>query len=326
MDGVSIIICCYNSEKLLPKTLEHIAKQQVDNSLYWEVIIVNNNSSDRTKETASNEWNKYVHIYSPINCNFTIIDEPTPGLVYARKAGLNASRYDILIYCDDDNWLCENYVQTAYNTMIANSNIGVVGGYGEPVFENEKKPEWFDQYAKSYALGSQDPEKNRSVYGAGMVVNKKALISLYNRNFKGFLVGRQGITLSAGEDTELCLAINTIGYQILYLPDLKYKHFLPEKRLKWDYLENMRIGTANAAVVLSLYYGVIKNRNRIIFLIYMLFRSILSLFICLLKGNNDSRNLFERKKAIIMIIQNVKNFSLNYHTMKKISSLKNINK
>jgi uncharacterized protein (DUF1919 family) len=43
MNGVSIIICCYNSEKLLPETLKHISMQKVDNDLRWEVIIVNNN-------------------------------------------------------------------------------------------------------------------------------------------------------------------------------------------------------------------------------------------------------------------------------------------
>lgn len=52
MEGISIIICCFNSAKRLPENLRHISSQQVGKGVDWEVIIVNNNSSDDTARAA----------------------------------------------------------------------------------------------------------------------------------------------------------------------------------------------------------------------------------------------------------------------------------
>ena len=46
--GVSIVICCHNSAKLLPRTLEHLRAQEVDSTIPWEVIVVDNASTDNT--------------------------------------------------------------------------------------------------------------------------------------------------------------------------------------------------------------------------------------------------------------------------------------
>jgi glycosyltransferase involved in cell wall biosynthesis len=276
MEGVSIIICCYNSEKLLPETLKHISMQKVDNDLKWELIIVNNNASDRTKEVACEEWNKYIHNE---NCSFKLVDEPNPGLSYARRKGLDNSTYDILIYCDDDNWLCENYVQIAYESM-QNEQIAVIGGYGEPVFENDYEPEWFRYSAPVYALGSQNPEINKYVYGAGMVIRKKYLIKLYNDGFTNLLTDRNGADLSSGGDTELCYALILKGYDIGYNPDLKFKHFLIKKRLNYEYLKKMHIGFAKANIILSIYiYHIFKkNKNSALMTIFYFSRSIILFF------------------------------------------------
>jgi glycosyltransferase involved in cell wall biosynthesis len=257
MNGVSIIICCYNSEKLLPETLKYISQQNVSDTLRWEVIIVNNNSSDKTKEIVRAEWNKYSH---KKNCSFQIVDEPNSGLSNARKKGLDSSNYDILIYCDDDNWLCEDYVQMAYNAMLLNESTAVIGGYGEPVFENNHEPEWFHLYASSYALGIQNPKLNK-VYGAGMVVKKKTLQNLYNTGFESLLSDRNNIILSSGGDTELCYALVLLGYKIEFNSQLKFKHFITAKRLNYEYLKKLFAGNAEAGVISNIYKDLINKKN-----------------------------------------------------------------
>ena len=57
MKGISIIICCYNSAKRLHETLKHLALQQVSDTIHWEVILVNNNSTDATTQIALEIWN-----------------------------------------------------------------------------------------------------------------------------------------------------------------------------------------------------------------------------------------------------------------------------
>ncbi|MBK6904811.1 MAG: glycosyltransferase [Saprospirales bacterium] len=56
--GVSVVVCCYNSSARLPATLEHLAHQSLPAGLPVEVIVVDNNSKDRTAETALGEWER----------------------------------------------------------------------------------------------------------------------------------------------------------------------------------------------------------------------------------------------------------------------------
>ena len=100
MTGISIIICCYNSAKRLPETLAHLANQQVDGGVRWELILVNNNSTDETEVVAQNLWGA---LGSP--APLKIFEEPLPGLSYARNNGMKKAIYEVFLFCDDDNWL-----------------------------------------------------------------------------------------------------------------------------------------------------------------------------------------------------------------------------
>src|SRR5436190_1893505 len=102
MDGISIIVCCYNSSLRLPKTIEHLAAQKTSSFLNWEVIFVNNSSTDNTTDVVAKEWSKY----NLQNVGFKIIDEPKAGQSFARIKGVETALYDLIVFCDDDNWLC----------------------------------------------------------------------------------------------------------------------------------------------------------------------------------------------------------------------------
>src|SRR5262245_41018784 len=105
LQGVSVIVCCYNSADRLPETLKHIAMQNVPDSILWEVIIVNNNSTDETEKVAISEWSRY-HLSVP----FKVVNESKPGLNFARKKGVENAGFSLLLFCDDDNWLDEDYL------------------------------------------------------------------------------------------------------------------------------------------------------------------------------------------------------------------------
>ncbi|NJN42415.1 MAG: glycosyltransferase [Flammeovirgaceae bacterium] len=55
-EGVSVIICCYNSSSRIEKTLEHLFQQKTNSRLHWEIILVDNASTDQTKATAIKRW------------------------------------------------------------------------------------------------------------------------------------------------------------------------------------------------------------------------------------------------------------------------------
>jgi len=259
--GVSVIICCYNSAKLLPVTLEYMSRQKTKNYVDWEVVVVNNNSSDNTSEVAAEEWRKYPECKGQLR----IVNQPVPGLSAAREKGIETSKYEYMVFCDDDNWLQENFVQNVVSVMRSNPEIGIAGSETQEVCEVEP-PEWFHKWKNwSYAVGEQferagDITWSRGfVWGAGMVLRREALNQLYNEGFKSLLTDRKGKELASGGDTELCYALRLAGWRIWYAPDLKLKHYMTAPRLKWDYFLKLWKGFGVSTAGLDTYLNVIPS-------------------------------------------------------------------
>ena len=56
ISGISIIICCFNSASRIEETLRHVFSLSVPENLSCEILLVNNRSTDNTKEVASNTY------------------------------------------------------------------------------------------------------------------------------------------------------------------------------------------------------------------------------------------------------------------------------
>jgi glycosyltransferase involved in cell wall biosynthesis len=246
MNGISIIICCYNSSSRLEKTIQHIALQkQVDFS--FEVVLVDNKSTDKTSIIAQELFFKY-----EIK-NYNIVSEPTLGLIYARKCGVLNANHDVLIFCDDDNWLDENYLFNIALGFKTYPNAGILGSWSEPVFnENQIIPEWFDHVKECFAIIDK-PSFDRERYfvvGAGMAIQKKIADLILNEEFQ--FTGRKGNLLLSGEDNEICEKIIKLGYKVYQLRNLKFTHYLPPNRLTWDYVIRLYIGFGHGDMQRSL--------------------------------------------------------------------------
>src|ERR1700722_6664884 len=203
-EGVSIIICCYNSELLIEQTLQHIASQKREMNLACEVILVDNASIDHTQKIARSVWSKK----NPGKINLVIIQEPKQGLTYARQKGIRIATYEYLIFCDDDNWLDENYVQNTFNLFKSNAHVAVLGGLGMAQFEDPlSKPVWFDKFYHGYAVGPQADKESllNGVYGAGMAVRKSVLKAIADQPM--FLHDRKQNLLTSGGDGEICYRV-----------------------------------------------------------------------------------------------------------------------
>ena len=258
MDGVSVIICCYNSEARLPETLGHLKKQITDN-LNWEIVVVDNASSDNTFELAN-------QILSNTDLKWQVVKEDKPGLIYARLKGEEVSKYDYLLYCDDDNWLAENYVQLVFDTLSQNSRIAILGGQGEAVFE-DKEPAWFKTFQDGFAVGDQsksqdDLSKVDKVYGAGFTLRKSFLTEMRNSGLKSLLTGRTGTNVTSGEDIELCFFAMMLGLEVWYDRRLKFKHFMAANRMTWDYMKKLYAGFGKANIYMHA-YNHIKAHNTV---------------------------------------------------------------
>jgi len=327
MNGISVIICCYNSSLRLPVTLDHLIKQQNLGTIPWEIIIINNNSSDNTVEIANT-------ILCNTSINYKIIDEPKPGIFYARITGIKESTYDVLIFVDDDNWLCEDYLKIAYQIMKNNPTVGLCGGVGNGAFEVEP-PKWFKQYEGFYAIGDHKrtiegilPKASSFLYGAGLVLRKQAYLELTNKGFKPLLVGREGKSLNSGDDSELCAAINIIGWNSYFSRDLKFSHFIPKSRLTEDYFNQLLKGLSNSSQICTIYNLVLQKKKPLCF--YYLRKFIKNhidiLLIILRKSktlNTNTINTYHVEKLFLKYIiqNNYKNILKLNHYMRIIKSL-----
>ncbi|MGF1924714.1 MAG: glycosyltransferase, partial [Bacteroidia bacterium] len=239
--GVSVIVCCYNSVKRLPETVKHLAQQIVPDDINWEVIIVNNASSDHTYETAVSELRRYETLVNRAK----VLNESKPGLSFARELGITTAKYAYIIFCDDDNWLASNYVALSHKIMSENHTIGALGGESDAATDADQFPDWFENAKGSFAVGKQqsyDGFTNRNLWGAGMIIRKELYKKCFPPEYPSYLTGRNGSKLSAGEDTEYCLRLQLKNYRLYYDSRLKFTHFISQSRLSQTYYANLGIG------------------------------------------------------------------------------------
>lgn len=243
---LSVVICCYNSETRLPNTLKCLAAQQGCSEFNWELIVVNNNSSDDTAGTARRLW-EMLEVPQPMR----IIDEPIPGQAAARRRGVLESRGEFVLFCDDDNYLSKYYLSVALEVIQRDKRIGVVAGNGEPAWDVEA-PEWIRHCLGFLACRPQATiEGDAGVVGfytAGMILRRQAVVEVY-QTMGLSLSGRVGTeNLAAGEDIEICLLLAIRGYQLWGAPRLRFGHGVAVERMTWSYIKSLRYstGTANA--------------------------------------------------------------------------------
>lgn len=112
--AISIVVPAYNEEKLISPCLTSLLKQ--DFSFPYEIIVVNNNSTDKTESIAQS-----FHV--------KVITEEMQSVVAARQRGLTTARADIIVGADADCVYPPGWLQAIYRHF-ADKNVVAVGGPG----------------------------------------------------------------------------------------------------------------------------------------------------------------------------------------------------
>lgn len=120
---VSIIIPVKDSERTLKRLLESLKTLDYPAARY-EVIVVNNNSTDKTVEVASS----YEFV--------TLIHEGKPSSYAARNAGIRKSRYPFLAFLDADCEVTKNWLQELVGPAVLDERVGVVAGANQAAQKN----------------------------------------------------------------------------------------------------------------------------------------------------------------------------------------------
>ena len=256
--GVSVIVCCHNSESRIETTLRHLAAQETAKGLPWEIVLVDNNCTDKTVHLAQKTWRELGR-----SCELRVLSELTPGLNAARKCGATHARFEYVILCDDDNWLAPSYLSNVLSVFQSHPNVGVCGGISSAVTDGEL-PYWFDGLADCYAIGPQGNtvgKTDASLFGAGMGVRRSILANVYSRGFTPALSDRTGRSLSSGGDGEINYWAQMQGFDRWYSPNLTFQHFIPADRLNLSYVRRLHRGFGEARVLLDVYKRVLNGKR-----------------------------------------------------------------
>jgi glycosyltransferase involved in cell wall biosynthesis len=251
MIRLSVILCCYNSAVRIAPTLEALASQETD--FPWELVIVDNCSTDNTAELATQRWLKIGN-----NIPMKIVQENIPGLSAARKKGIETAGGELLLFCDDDNQLASDYLNQAAVIMNEDKEIGALCGFNNLASSNPL-PDIVEKNKVAYACGHKDMEsryldEQTVPWGAGLVVRSEFMKKLLLQKFVSLLSDRTGKELSSGGDTEYCYLIRLSGYKWKYDTRLSLNHCIPEDRLNMEYLKRLYKGFGEANMVIECYY------------------------------------------------------------------------
>ena len=128
---VSIIMPCYNVERFLKRSVESLLATDYENK---EIILVNDGSSDSTRQLIDN----YCSMYQCIKA----IHKPNGGVASARNAALDIVAGKYVMFVDPDDYVDTNYISTAVRKAEVKQCDILLMGYSTPWFSNP--PVWRD--------------------------------------------------------------------------------------------------------------------------------------------------------------------------------------
>jgi glycosyltransferase involved in cell wall biosynthesis len=195
---ISVIICTYNRAELLKNVLQDVCEQTLADSEF-EVILVDNHSTDQTRAVAESFCQRYA--------NVRYCFEAQQGLSHARNRGWREARGEYLAYLDDDCQVPTQWLAVAKGIIELQAPIVFGGPYY--AFYNSAKPDWwkekYDAYhSMTYADSAGYLEANQDIHGGNLFIQQAILEKVGGFNPQ---LGMSGKHLSYGEETELQMRI-----------------------------------------------------------------------------------------------------------------------
>ena len=240
MIDFTVAIPTYNGDSRLPDVLDRLRSQIDTESFSWEVLVVDNNSTDNTAQVVRDYQANW-----PASIALRYCFAPQQGAAFARQRAVEKANGELIGFLDDDNLPENNWVSSAYTFGKQNPNVGAYGsqihGYFFEQEQDEALPDKFKEISCFLAIVERgkrpqlyNPENRILPPGAGLVIKKEAwLTNVPNRLFLNHKGKKAGM---ASEDLEALIHIQQAGWEIWYNPEMVVYHKIPNGRLKPEYL------------------------------------------------------------------------------------------
>ncbi|NET72228.1 MAG: glycosyltransferase family 2 protein [Sphaerospermopsis sp. SIO1G2] len=240
MVNFTVAIRTYNSAETLPEILNRLKNQVGKEEMDWEIVIVDNNSTDNTARIIADQQSNWKEKF-PLKY-FT---ETRQGASFARRTAMEKAEGSLVGFLDDDNLPAHDWVAQAYAFAKLHPQAGAYGGqiHGEFEAEPPKNLKKIAAYLAIIERGDKafsynDHKKKVLPPGAGIVINKKVWLENVPENL--FLTGPSGKSLALkGEDLEILSHIQNAGWEIWYNPKMHLYHQIPSWRLERNYLVSL---------------------------------------------------------------------------------------
>ena len=243
--SVTVILCTHNRCEDLTRALQSIAGSQMPASAVWEVLVVDNNSTDLTREIVEDFCRRYPD-------RFRYLFESRPGKSYALNAGVANAHGEILAFVDDDVTVESRWLRSLTRGLRSGEWAGIAGR----IFPGNEfaPPAWLSwQHCGSilcayYDLGDQPKEiaPNDAPYGANMAFRKSAF-DKYG-GFRLDLGPRPGSQLR-NEDIEFGRRLLKAGERLRYEPLAVVYHPVPERRITKEFFLSWWFDFGRASVI-----------------------------------------------------------------------------
>ena len=227
---VSVILCTYNRDVELSRALDSIAALHCPSTLEWEVVVVDNNSRDRTRAVVEKFADRY-------GDRFRYVFEGQQGKSYALNTGIREARGEVVAFMDDDvtvdpDWLCN------VTLPLMSGNWAGVGGRVFPE-RDVMFPNWLKRDSPfvvgplvMFDLGPEAGSLKEAPFGANMAFRKTVFQK--HGGFRTDLGPCPGSELR-GEDSEFVRRLMTAREPLFYEPSAIVYHSVSEQRLTREY-------------------------------------------------------------------------------------------
>jgi len=246
---ISIILCTYNGSGRLASVVESIGRQAGVENINFELLIIDNASTDGTKSevdalSSRFPWIRYIH-------------EDTLGLNYARNRGIKASAGDIIIFIDDDITLESSWLSALDGFFVANPEAMLAGGRVSCIVPSDVAiPQWLaltGEYSFPYITfdvqyGDTVQKLPLTDYCMPVGPNMAFRREVFDRH--GFFrtdLGLKGKSLMPGAEFEFFKRLSCHDLCWFYLPAAHVFHPIKSSQLSQDYFLKRTYGVGRVA-------------------------------------------------------------------------------
>jgi glycosyltransferase involved in cell wall biosynthesis len=241
---VDVILPTFNRAPLLARTLASLSRARVPRDLHVRVIVVDNASTDGTRELIAREAMAFPHALE-----YTFV--ATPGKPHALNAGIALSDADLVGLIDDDEEIDTAWFE-CIREAFRNPNLDFAGGRCLPRWESQA-PTWLGRGYRG-VIGWVDPGSESRPMDAsypGILMGGNAVIRrplLKRAGPYSTALNRTGTRLLGCEDEDMYHRLLALGARGQYIPELIIYHFVPRQRLtkryfrRWCFWRGVSLG------------------------------------------------------------------------------------